>query len=111
MGTLMDAKFITDLKKENTTMIDLGDLYDIEIGGIDIQDYPDFVDAYLESATVATPSGDIRLLTDDEINYVNEVHPEWVQEQAFRQFDGSEPDAGRDFLGFFKERRETKWEN
>ena len=91
-------------------MIDLGDIYDIEIAGIDDRDYPDFVDAYLVSGTVATESGEIRLLTDEELDYVNEEHPDWVQEQAFKQYDGT-IDAGRDFLGFFKERREKRWES
>lgn len=44
---------------------------DFVVEGIDTADYPDFVDAYIESASVFE-NGDWRDATDDELDELNE---------------------------------------
>ena len=44
---------------------------DIEVAGINLKDYPDFCDAYIDSATVVI-DGVIREATDEEIEKLNE---------------------------------------
>jgi hypothetical protein len=44
---------------------------DIEIAGIDTRDYPDFVDAFIESASVEE-NNTIREATEEEIDSLNE---------------------------------------
>lgn len=59
------------------TYFGFNDITDIEIGGIDMNDYPDFCDAYVESATFldGTPLTDKQLdglnELDDTVAYVN----------------------------------------
>jgi hypothetical protein len=60
--------------------LDVNKLEDIEVGGVDPSDYPDFVDAYIVSATI----GD-RQLTDQELDWLNSEHPEIVQRAALEQ--------------------------
>jgi hypothetical protein len=61
--------------------INIKDLTDIEIAGIDMNDYPDFCDAYVEYAEKAdgTP------LTDAEIDALNECDDTraYVNENAY----------------------------
>ena len=45
---------------------------DYEIDGIDHNDYPDFCDAYISSATAIEPDGTMREATDDELDKLNE---------------------------------------
>jgi hypothetical protein len=44
---------------------------DIEVDGIDTRDYPDFCDAYIESANVEE-NGEWRDVTDAELDELNE---------------------------------------
>ena len=61
--------------------INIKDLTDIEIAGIDMNDYPDFCDSYVEYAEKAdgTP------LTDAEIDALNECEDThaYVNENAY----------------------------
>ncbi len=61
--------------------LNITDLENIEIGGIDMNDYPDFCDAYVEYADKkdGTP------LTDSEINMLNECEDTmaYVNENAY----------------------------
>jgi hypothetical protein len=59
---------------------DIKQLNNIYIGDIDPNDYPDFCDAYIESADY----GD-RELTDEECEWITDTYPEIVQEKAFDQ--------------------------
>jgi hypothetical protein len=59
---------------------DIKKLSNVYIGGIDTRDYPDFVDAFIESADY----GD-RELTEEECDWVTETYPEIVSELAFEQ--------------------------
>jgi hypothetical protein len=61
--------------------IDLSKVEDVEINGIDRRDYPDFVDAFIESATYCG-----REMTEDELDALNEDHGfihECVMEHLF----------------------------
>lgn len=53
--------------------LDLNKLDMIEVEGIDHSDYPDFCDAFIAHAEI-----DGRELTDDEIDYINDNHSEFV---------------------------------
>lgn len=57
-------------------------IVDPMIGGIDTKDYPDFSDAYLEDGYVKD-NGDIRPMTDDELNEFNENYGEWIHQKIF----------------------------
>lgn len=54
------------------------DLTDWEMHGVDSLDYPDFSDAYLAWARV-----EIYELNDQELDYICDTYPEWINEQAF----------------------------
>ncbi len=51
----------------------------MEFEGIDFADYPDFVDAFL---TAADYNG--KELTEDQIDYINDEHYDFVNEQVFQ---------------------------
>ena len=91
-------------------MIDINDLEDIQLANVNSRDYPDFVDAYLIDATIITESGEIRSLTDTELDYINDNHSDWVQEQALLEC-GDVGDWERDSIGAYKEWREKQWES
>ena len=55
--------------------IELSDLTDIELDGIDTNDYPDFCDAYITYAYCETLG---RELTDDELDAINDNHRDLV---------------------------------
>jgi hypothetical protein len=45
---------------------------DIEVDGIDTNDHPDYVDAYVESATAVMEDGSMREATEDELEALTE---------------------------------------
>jgi hypothetical protein len=45
---------------------------DFEVDGIDTRDYPDFCDAYIETASVIEKNGEWREATDAELDELNE---------------------------------------
>lgn len=47
--------------------LDYSKISDVEVSGINTRDYPDFVDAFVESATY-----DGREMSDDELDALNE---------------------------------------
>jgi len=57
--------------------MDFNKIYDIEIDGIDNNDYPDFCDAYISQG-----SYEGRFLTDDELDYVNDNYS-FVHEKVY----------------------------
>lgn len=60
---------------------------DVEVGGVDPRDYPDFSDAYFESASYSdgTP------LTDSELDQLQDLYPDVVNQLAFeRLIDSSD---------------------
>jgi hypothetical protein len=54
---------------------------DARIDGIDMSDYPDFCDAYFESACYE----DGTALTDDELNDLTDQNPEALHEMIYDQ--------------------------
>ena len=56
--------------------LDLSKIEDIEFDGIDTNDYPDFCDAFITSATY---NG--RDLTEEELEWVGEDNGDWVYEK------------------------------
>ncbi len=58
--------------------INLSRIENMEFEGVDFSDYPDFVDAFLVSAEI---NG--RDLTEEEIDYLNDEHYEFVNERVF----------------------------
>jgi hypothetical protein len=52
--------------------LDYAKLHDIEIDGVDTNDYPDFCDAYISSATIENEDGTFRDATEEEIEMINE---------------------------------------
>ena len=58
-------------------MYDVNKLDEIVIGGVDPRDYPDFCDAYIESATYEGV-----ILTYKQLDELNEQEPSFVNEYA-----------------------------
>ncbi len=58
--------------------LNLSQIDNMEFEGVDFSDYPDFVDAYLVSADI-----DGRELTEEEVDYLNDEHYEFVNESVF----------------------------
>lgn len=44
----------------------------VAVEGIDYSDYPDFCDAYIESATIIEDDGEVRDATDEELDRLND---------------------------------------
>jgi hypothetical protein len=58
--------------------LNLSKIENMEFEGVDTSDYPDFVDAFLVSADI-----DGRELTEEEVDYLNDEHYEFVNESVF----------------------------
>jgi hypothetical protein len=58
--------------------LNLSQIENMEFEGVDTSDYPDFVDAFLVSADI-----DGRELTEEEVDYLNDEHYEFVNESVF----------------------------
>ena len=64
--------------------MNINGLIDVQIDGINMYDYPDFVDAYVSFAI--DEEGNI--LTDDQLDQLAQDHPEWLQEMAHDEIMG-----------------------
>lgn len=51
----------------------------MEFDGIDFRDYPDFVDAYVYAADY-----DGEPMTDEQLDYLNDAHYDFVNEQVYQ---------------------------
>jgi hypothetical protein len=58
--------------------IDFKKITNVELDGIDSNDYPDFCDAFIVSAEY-----DGREMTEEEIDYINDVHFDFVHECVY----------------------------
>jgi hypothetical protein len=58
--------------------LNLSQIENMEFEGVDFSDYPDFVDAYLISADY-----DGKEMTEEQIDYINDEHYEFVNESVF----------------------------
>ena len=56
--------------------LDLSKIEDIEFDGINHDDYPDYCDAFVTSATYKG-----RDLTEEELEWVGDEHSDWVYEK------------------------------
>jgi hypothetical protein len=61
--------------------IDLNDVEDLEVDGVDTRDYPDFCDAYFSRA-IWVETG--KELTDDELEALQDAYPEVLNEMAYQ---------------------------
>lgn len=59
--------------------LDLRKVDNMEFDGIDFSDYPDFVDAFLVAADY-----DGRELSEEEVNFINDEHYDFVNEQVYQ---------------------------
>jgi hypothetical protein len=66
---------------------ELQDLVNIVLGGVDTSDYPNFCDAFIDSATLPSGDGGVRDLTDMEINMINGNHPDFVNDCVFYEIN------------------------
>jgi hypothetical protein len=57
---------------------DLDNIDNIEFSGIDWKDYPDFCDAYIESAEY-----DGREMTNEELDYLEDNYRDWVYNELW----------------------------
>ena len=62
---------------DQSLMVDVDKLENIVVNGINQKDYPDYADAYIESAEI---NG--RQLNENELDWLNESHPEIAHEIA-----------------------------
>jgi len=62
-------------------MINVQELTNIQVADVFMNDYPDFVDAYIDSAE--WKSG--QKVTDLELDEINDYHSEFVQDCAYKQ--------------------------
>ena len=56
--------------------LDLSKIEDIEFDGINHEDYPDFCDAFISSATYQN-----RDMTEEELEVLDEEYRDWVYEK------------------------------
>ena len=59
--------------------IDLTQVKHMEFENVDMRDYPDFCDAYLVYAELENGTG----LTDEQIDYLNDTHWDFVNENVY----------------------------
>ena len=64
--------------------MNINGLIDVQIDGICMDDYPDFVDAYVSFAI--DEEGNV--LTDDQLDELAENNPEWLQEMVHDEIMG-----------------------
>ena len=57
--------------------MDLSNIIDVDVDGIDTGDYPDFCDAFI---TYAVWKDTLTELTEEELTELNETHPDFVYE-------------------------------
>ena len=62
-----------------TIKLDYSKITNVFVGGIDMEDYPDFCDAYIESADYGN-----REMTEDELDILNE-DGEFISEHTHSQ--------------------------
>ena len=69
-----------ELQHAVETAAKTGKISNMQLADVDSHDYPDFCDAYIESADIGE-----RAMTDDELEILNELdfRADYVQEHAF----------------------------
>ena len=64
----------------NCQEMDLGNITNVEIEGIDTSDYPDFCDAFIANAEWEDTG---EALSDKEVEALNSHYPDFVYEQVW----------------------------
>ena len=64
--------------------MNINNLTNVQVDGVCMNDYPDFVDAYICSADDANGNP----LSDDQLDQLTEDNQEWVQEMAHDEIMG-----------------------
>jgi len=72
-------------KKGKNKMIRLEEIEDIVFSGLDHRDYPDYSDAFIESATYRG-----REMDENELDELQDEYPEWVYNQLMEHEPWSE---------------------
>lgn len=73
-----EATELADIEHHNRTGKDaVGNIEDVELGGINTADAPDFCDAFV---TYAVWSDTGRELTDDQLDDLNDNHSDYIHE-------------------------------
>ena len=65
--------------------MNINELTNVQVDGVCMNDYPDFVDAYICSADDANGNP----LSDDQLEQLTEDNPYWVREMAWDDVIGS----------------------
>lgn len=78
--TLINSRQIVIIIKME---LDLTKIKDVEVEGIDTRDYPDFVDAFISSATYEG-----REMTEEELDHLNENYSDFVYDKVWEHFTG-----------------------
>ena len=106
-----------DENSSSPTKLDIKRVVDIEVGGIDEHDYPDFCDATVESASYEITKDEFlttdkslnpiehngkffRNLTEDELDQLNNDYPELSSEKAHETMQG----AGDNYRDYYEDR-------
>jgi hypothetical protein len=87
------------MNNKNKKTIDLTKITDIEFEGIDHRDYPDYCNAYISKAWIEIDGPEYillpadlttqnnhkfyRQLTENELEYIQDNHGEWVYEKLW----------------------------
>ena len=80
---ISEAEFPTGSEPEIN--LDISKVFNVDIAGIDMSDYPDFVDAFVESAEYEYTPGQYRELTQDELDHLNNEESSWLYQQVWEQ--------------------------
>ena len=62
--------------------LNLSKIIELEMGGVNRKDYPDFSDAFVVAGLYPNYKGGYRNLTDAELNFINDECGEFVNEKA-----------------------------
>ena len=65
--------------------VDMSKVSDLEVDDVDPRDYPDFSDAFISAGSYEYEPGKYRDLTDEELEWINNHHPDVAHELAFDQ--------------------------
>ena len=60
--------------------LEFKEVENLQVDGVDHRDYPDFCDAYFSSGYHTKEQRD---LTDEELNYLTDSYPEYLNEMAY----------------------------
>jgi hypothetical protein len=88
------SEIVDENSEGGSPLLDINKIHDIEVDNVNRGDYPDFVDAYPISATIECDPSHLtrdavlnngkwyRSLTDDELEWLGNEHPDLIQKAA-----------------------------